>query len=545
MKYLQKKAVSFFILTLVILIACTLFLGEGIGFANGNNASGLNCDAHELGVEIATLYGKISGTEDENNTWSWKGIPFAKPPVGNLRWKAPQDPEPWEGVKDTMAFASPCVQYDGSTTGPQNVIGSEDCLYLNIWRPRTQECNLPVYFWIHGGGNSIGSAVPYPGQSIAGNGNMVVVTIQYRLGPFGWFTHPGLRKGLSLLDDSGNYGTLDIIKALNWVKKNIAAFGGNPYNVMATGESTGATSVYTMIISRLATGLFQKALVESGGLWLTTIKDADTESEVVINALLAKDGFPEVPNGNVEAYLKGKSAAEIMRAYTPGQYGLIRTIINNTGHYGYRLGCYLDGYVIPKTGINALFNPQTYNQVPLIAGANKEETKLFNAPLYETWDPGQWGGLSYQKFNMLSSKKDWIIDSVDFPVAMMRSHESQPPIYAYQLNYGAYHVIGYNAWPTSDKAIQFGACHTIDVPLLWQNYPFLPPLADLFREDNRAGYESLSQAMRAYVAEFAHTGNPGDAGGVLWGQWSNTPGEEKRILFDANDQTALIEMSNN
>ena len=104
MKYLPKKAMPFFIIAMVILIACTLFLGEDVSFAIGNNASGLDND-HALGLEITTLYGKIRGAEDENNTWSWKGIPFAKPPVGNLRWKAPQDPESWEGVKDTVAFA--------------------------------------------------------------------------------------------------------------------------------------------------------------------------------------------------------------------------------------------------------------------------------------------------------------------------------------------------------------------------------------------------------------------------------------------------------
>ena len=129
-----------------------------------------------------TIYGQVSGIEDTaTNTWAWLGIPYAKPPVDTLRWKESQNPDAWEGVKETKAFCSECPQYAGGGT----IVGNEDCLYLNIWRPRTQETDLPVYFWIHGGGNSAGTAgaEKYHGANLAGKDNMVVVTINYRLVP--------------------------------------------------------------------------------------------------------------------------------------------------------------------------------------------------------------------------------------------------------------------------------------------------------------------------------------------------------------------------
>ena len=496
----------------------------------------------ELGTLVKTDNGEVQGFEDGNDTWSWKGIPFAKPPVDDLRWKAPQDPDSWDGVRDATEYCDICPQYDGNMFGEQTVIGNEDCLYLNIWRPRTQKRNLPVHFWIHGGGNSIGFAVMSDGKNIAGNGNMVVVTIQYRLGPFGWFTHPGIRHGVNPLDDSGNYGTLDIIKALKWVKRNIEAFGGNPHNVMIVGESAGGMNVYTMLISRLANGLFQKAMTESGGFWTSTVEIADDEAEAALNSILAADGLSEVPDGgNVEAYLKGKSTEEIMHAYTPGAGGIITTSYS-PDPMGNRLGGYLDGYVLPLNGRDALANPCTYNKVPMIAGSNKEETKLFFFPLFLG---GFMDAATYQEY-CINTSNEWIDGAVDTPVTMMTSNKKQPPIYAYQLNYGAYNEDGYNAWPMYPvpEGLVFGACHALDVPFFWGDFAFSPLFADLFREVNQEGYEGLSDAMMEYVANFAHTGHPGNVDGVLWKRWSNKEGKPKRILFDANDTDVLIEMSN-
>ena len=144
-------------------------------------------------LKRTTSYGTVVGSETVEGAWAWLGIPYAAPPEGALRWKAPQDPASWEGEKQALEFSGECPQY----TDMGEIIGDEDCLYLNVWRPQTDETDLPVYFWIHGGGNSIGTASTpfYDGSNIVTNGNLVVVTINYRLGPMGWFAHPSLRNG--------------------------------------------------------------------------------------------------------------------------------------------------------------------------------------------------------------------------------------------------------------------------------------------------------------------------------------------------------------
>ena len=175
-----------------------------------------------------TEAGPVVGFADGKNTFGWLGIPFAAPPVDELRWAAPRLPEPWQKNREMVSFKDACVQLWGplaGTTGEVGeVVGNEDCLYLNIWAPQNNSdidsTGLPVMFWIHGGGNSIGTANTYSGHSLAGGENVVLVTINYRLGLLGWMSHPALRgEGRSASDASGNYGNLDMIAALEWVQK--------------------------------------------------------------------------------------------------------------------------------------------------------------------------------------------------------------------------------------------------------------------------------------------------------------------------------------
>jgi len=206
-----------------------------------------------------TTYGKIKGKYAGDRAYAWLGIPFAEPPVGELRWKSPRDPAPWEGVLETSDYCSDCMQESGISSGSDpedfgNPIGAEDCLCLNIWRPKSDRTDLPVFFWIHGGANTSGSGsvVLYDGTNFAVSQEFIVVTTNYRLGPFGWFFHEKLANGINAKDDSGNYGTLDIFKALEWVHDNIAAFGGDPDNVTIAGESAGGWNVQSLLVSPLS-----------------------------------------------------------------------------------------------------------------------------------------------------------------------------------------------------------------------------------------------------------------------------------------------------
>ena len=212
--------------------------------------------------------GPITGLLDERETHAWLGIPFAAPPVGEGRWSAPRPLPPRDDVLKATAFGPPCPQLWGRMSGlagePGEVVGNEDCLYLNVWAPRKIEQPLPVMVWIHGGGNTIGTAATYPGPRLAGDQQVVVVTTNYRLGVLGWMSHPALRAGRDPLDGSGNYGLLDLVAALDWVQDNIAAFGGDPERVTIFGESAGGGNVFGLMASPRARGLFHRAIAQSG-----------------------------------------------------------------------------------------------------------------------------------------------------------------------------------------------------------------------------------------------------------------------------------------
>jgi para-nitrobenzyl esterase len=231
---------------------------------------------------LAIDSGKIAG-ESAGDMVVFRGIPYAKPPVGPLRWRAPQPVSAWNGVRDATKFGPSCPQ---DTSDPKLDIlkiggapppTSEDCLTLNVWAPAHTTKHMPVMFWIHGGAGRIGAgSLPYyDGSSFAHDG-VVLVTINYRLGHLGAFAYPGLaeeaaRKG----EFTGTYSLMDQIAALNWVKRNIANFGGDPGNVTIFGESSGGISVFYLLESPPAKGLFQKAIIESGGGWFGPLGDAD------------------------------------------------------------------------------------------------------------------------------------------------------------------------------------------------------------------------------------------------------------------------------
>ena len=266
-------------LLILILFTASLLLGAGCWFIDGE-------------LVRTTEYGKVEGLyNEETDTYAWLGVPYAKPPVGDLRWRAPQDPEPWDGIRDATEQCSECTQlYTPPNWIRQDfAVGSEDCLYLDIYSPKTRKKDLPVYVWIHGGSNNFGSAKQYNGSMLASRSNVVVVVVQYRLGPLGWFTHPALRKG-DPLDDSGNFGTLDTIKALKWIRNNIRAFGGDPRNVLITGESAGAHNVMKLVISPLAKGLFHKAMSQSGGMATISVEDGENLANSTIEKYLIEDG---------------------------------------------------------------------------------------------------------------------------------------------------------------------------------------------------------------------------------------------------------------
>ncbi|WP_448658464.1 carboxylesterase/lipase family protein [Sphingomonas sp. CJ99] len=235
--------------------------------------------ADGLSLEVALDSGRVRGVE-RDGVDQWLGIPFAAPPVGELRWRAPQPVAAWTGVRDAKDYASDCMQLPfPSDAAPLGTAPAEDCLYLNVWRPSSAKAaggRLPVIVWIYGGGFLNGGASPptYSGANVAGRG-VVFVSFNYRLGRFGTFAHPALTRDQAGREPLGNYGMMDQIAALQWVQRHVAAFGGDPGNVTIVGESAGGMSVHALVTSPRTNGLFHKAVVMSGGDPLTPLPNAD------------------------------------------------------------------------------------------------------------------------------------------------------------------------------------------------------------------------------------------------------------------------------
>jgi para-nitrobenzyl esterase len=315
-----------------------------------------SCSEKPISIIIDTEGGQIQGIQEAGYK-SFKGIPFAAPPVGELRWKDPQPVEPWEGVLKADTFACGCSQ--AQNLQPQ----SEDCLYLNIWTPANfVREKLPVMVWIHGGGFSAGAPLEstYYGEKLTRKG-VIYVSIAYRLGQLGFLAHPELSTE-SPNKVSGNYGLLDQIAALQWIKRNIAAFGGDPAKVTIFGESAGAISVSMLCASPLAKGLFSGAISESGGNFGPVEKDFRQDGIVSLHG---------AENAGIE-FMKqmGANSIEELRKMDP------RDFYNNreAGRGGFWPNA--DGYVIPNDQYK-LYEAGNYNDVNVIIGTNSDEGGMF------------------------------------------------------------------------------------------------------------------------------------------------------------------------
>ena len=296
-------------------------------------------------IESGALVG-----EAHENANVFRDIPFAAPPIGELRWAPPQPAKPWTGERMATAQGVSCPQPITATpnSGGANGATSEDCLQLNVYAPKAAS-HTPVMVWIHGGSHRTGAGWVYDGQNFARDG-VVVVTINYRLGALGYFAHPALTKAAKPGEPVGNYGLMDQIAALKWVQRNIAAFGGDPKNVTVFGESAGGMSTLSLLATPSARGLYQRAIVESGVGWFQPVPLAKKEAEGA--ALLAKAG------------LAGTTAAEL-RAIP------VDKLVPLDGDYQ----PFTDGRLMTETASQALARGQ-FPDVPLIIGSNSGEDSL-------------------------------------------------------------------------------------------------------------------------------------------------------------------------
>ncbi len=545
-------------------------------------------------VERQTRFGPVVGIDDSiaTGTYAWKGVPFAKAPVGNLRWKAPVDPHSWKKPLATQQFGNACVQY-GRIYGPgadnrydptigatlNQAVGSEDCLYLNIWRPADRRGGRPVIVFVHGGSNVSGyTADPvYDGAALAKAADAVVVTVNYRLGIFGFLDVPQLKSGRDPQGDSGNFALLDIIKALKFIRHDIAQFGGNPSNVTLMGQSAGAINVYALLTTPATVDahprLIHRAVPLSGGISLAsnlppgrlpTLNPASfylAQGNQLLYSLAIADGLAadaagaaawaaSQPPEHVAAYLRGKSPAT-----------LLLTLLTQLAPLGLAgSGPIPDGTVLPVDPISAIA-AGNYLHVPVLAGNTRDEGKLFptfltlfggpsgrlvtDKQLFDIqygYDPDaapqitidQWIPPAYLPvttpvtgFNAKTELLNqlFLVAAADNALATLKSQQNEVWYYRFD----------WDEEPAPFNDI-YGAAHAFDLPFIFGT--FGPSLFSnvVNSSANRPGRLALSQAMMASLGAFARHGDPNapQALGVTWPAWPS------KLIFDATPTAKAI-----
>ncbi|MBI1391573.1 MAG: carboxylesterase family protein [Alphaproteobacteria bacterium] len=469
--------------------------------------------APDAATMVSVAQGELVGLTTARGAKAWLGVPFAKAPAGDLRFRAPRPPEPWSGVMEATSFGHRCPQMTNGLNQSEGVapglrVGDEDCLRLNVFAPADGGEGLPVMVWIHGGGNVWGRASAYDPSDLVMNENVIVVTTQYRLGPLGWFASEALRDAAGAsdepLDASANFGTLDLVASLRWVRDNVAAFGGDPGNVTIFGESAGGHNVVTLLAAPQAAGLFHRAVIQSGSFDSVSVAEAENGGQDLIN-----------PSTEVMARLGAASAGDLRNLSLDELFSAFGFEEN---------GGFLD---LPKiiTGDPALPTPTlreafddiaTFNATPIITGTNRDEMKLFQAldpELVNAWlrfiiipkDQDFYDALSDYQSRL------WRVRSVDDPASRM-ARAGHGDVWAYRFDWDEA-----GKFLLTDFSTLFGAAHAFEIPFVMGNFEFLGP-ADrfVFAKETKESREDLSRAMQRYWAAFARTGAPGEAGGPAW-----------------------------
>jgi para-nitrobenzyl esterase len=469
---------------------------------------------------VNTEFGPIQGITN-GSVYQFLGIPFAKPPVEALRWKAPQTPDAWTETLSTNNFSPVCPQKQFDTGGTSStIVGNEDCLYLNVWTPSLSPNNLPVMVFIHGGGNQQGSASEvnggtqmFFGKNMAERGNVVVVTIQYRLGPLGFLVHPGLDAEENN-GTSGNYAVLDQILALQWVKNNIGSFGGDANNVTIFGESAGGLNVGNLLTTTLANGLFHRAIIQSAVPVINQYNVSTDKGIAYVNT------FTDIgTNQEKIAYMRTLPSDELVKNQTPPLSG---------GAVGLEWLPTIDNKAFYQTP-NLSFQSGNYNKVPLIIGSNANEMSL-SAPstvypfmvsaliksivppemedeALAIYPPGS--TTDEARLSYIAILTDAQFTSTTRRLAQCVSQNQSEPVWRYFFSYRH-----------SLAALEpLGSYHGMELFYVfnnWENATLGQGI--LFKPSDKA----VQDAMLDYWTNFANTGNPNASGLEDWPQYNST-----------------------
>jgi para-nitrobenzyl esterase len=488
-------------------------------------AGAYSATAQASGPVVRLDSGRVRG-EVTAAVAAFKGIPFAQPPLGELRWRAPQAPQRWRQVREALSYGPDCMQvpFPGDAA-PLGVKPAEDCLYLNVWTPaRFTGRRLPVMVWIYGGGFVNGGSSPpeYDGSAFARD-SVVLVSFNYRLGSFGFFAHPALsaeQAGQPL----GNYGYMDQIAALKWVQRNVAAFGGDPGNVTVFGESAGGMSVNVLLTSPLATGLFQKAIIESGagraGL-LSARKLSGTPDSAEAKGLGLAHSFG----------IEGSDAAALARLRAlPAQQLLGNLNMATMAANPYYVGGPIEDGLLNVGAPTALYAAGKAQVVPVIVGANSMDIGFMRA---RTLDElfAQFGADAAAARAAYAPDPATPVAAVAFKAGgdqgmiepareIARLLSAHQPAFEYRFSYVA----------ESLRATTPGAPHATEIPYVFDT------VAARYGKDLRPADAAAAKAMHAYWVGFARTGVPQAAGYPAWPAYQ--PHSDELMDFTANGPLA-------
>ena len=463
--------------------------------------------------------GTVEGSESARpGIRVFKGIPYAAAPVGNLRWKEPQAVEAWQGVRRATEFGSRAMQgFIYSDMVFRDPGPAEDCLFLNVWTPADSAGdNLPVLFWIHGGGFQAGSSSEprQDGENLARKG-VVVVSVNYRMGAFGFLAHPELSRE-SGHGASGNYGILDQIAALRWVQRNIAAFGGNPGNVTIFGESAGSFSVSILMTSPLARGLFAKAIAQSGSFFRARDTEDDKLDLSLADAEKLGSDFAAAAGAGTLAGLRALPAGEILKIQLSRNEFAMESIF--------------DGYVMPRDSY-AAWREGRQAHVPLLAGWTADEKRVYavfgnkhvTAEAFIASIRAKFGERSDAVLRLYPAGTDeeairsagdlagdQFIAYTTWKLANRQLETGASPVYRYSFDRKCPIEPGRIVNGAIATGADTGAIHASDIPYAFGNLANIPGV--LWEPGDRR----LSDAMATYWTNFARTGNPNGGGLPEW-----------------------------
>lgn len=479
---------------------------------------------------IETNYGKLQGKE-ENGIYVWKGIPYAQPPIGHLRFKPPVPPKNWSGIQDAENYApgslQPLSSFSNILGVDKNLQTSEDCLYLNVWSPGADNKRRPVMVWIHGGGFLIdsGSSPWYDGTSFAKEGDVVLVTINYRLGPFGFLNLAEF--GNEEYKESGNSGLLDQVEALKWVKENISFFGGDPERITIFGESAGGQSVAMLMGMPSAKGLFNQAILQSpSGDLYSSFEDATDLANRMLNTLDIK--LSELSK------LETMPAEKIIEAA-----GLLKESTYKTAVFQ----PVIDGNVLPVDPHKAI-EAGSAKDISILIGANKDEYRLHMAlnPSWKEMDDeqkknfvqnyvgAQWPNISTYYLasgttgEALSDSMIQALGALRFTIPAIKIAESQnhhgSKVWMYRFD-----------WQSPMHNGVLGACHFMEVPFVFNQLDHPDAVALTGKSSSR--YDLAKKMHQAWIA-FAKYGNPNASVIPEWPSYDLV--NRATMIFDSNSK---------